>query len=154
MSIDSSLPAVEPTAAEPSLTLRHGAKALVRTPSSSRVLLVREQHADGRDFWTLPGGGVEPGEGPGEALRRELEEELGSDGLIGDPVDAFVYAHQSTPWTVSVYAVFDCALTSSTDPTRAEGVFEAQWVDPAAPPARTLPAVRYLLARRTDSPQN
>jgi len=35
---------------------RRGAKALVAT--DRRVLLIRERHADGTAFWTLPGGGL------------------------------------------------------------------------------------------------
>jgi ADP-ribose pyrophosphatase YjhB (NUDIX family) len=39
------------------------------------ILLCR-QEKPGREYWLLPGGGVEPGEPTEQALRRELQEEL------------------------------------------------------------------------------
>lgn len=52
---------------------RHrGALACVRVGGA--VLLIRQSY---RRAWTLPGGGVRPGEPPEAAARRELMEELG-----------------------------------------------------------------------------
>lgn len=40
----------------------------------------------GKKWWLLPGGGVEEGESLVEAVRREIEEEVGCDIKIGDEI--------------------------------------------------------------------
>ncbi|MDF1606017.1 NUDIX domain-containing protein [Nocardioides sp. YIM 152315] len=64
---------------------RLGAYALVRRDDT--VLLVR---ISARGFhtgsWTLPGGGVDHGESPRAAVLRELREECGVDGSVGELV--------------------------------------------------------------------
>lgn len=57
------------------LRIRRALRALVLDPAD-RVLLVRFEFP-GRSIWATPGGGAEPGETDEEALRRELDEELG-----------------------------------------------------------------------------
>jgi ADP-ribose pyrophosphatase YjhB (NUDIX family) len=127
--------------------VRRGVKALVT--SSDAVLLLREEHANGRAFWTLPGGGVHPGEPPTAALRRELREELRCASVVGQSIDQFAYAHTSRPRTVSFYTVHDCALTAHPVPNADEGVSQYRWVCPRSPPTGTLPQVRDILQRST-----
>lgn len=50
-----------------------GVSAILQN-EAGRVLLVRQRYSKG---WHLPGGGVERGEPPAEAIIRELQEEIG-----------------------------------------------------------------------------
>lgn len=64
------------------LRIRPATRALVLSRRAS-VLLVRFEFPAGTR-WALPGGGIEPGETPLVALRRELREEIGLvDPVIG-----------------------------------------------------------------------
>ena len=59
----------------------------VITDARGRILLARR--TEGRDLaglWEFPGGKVDPGETPEQALVRELREELGIDARVGDAV--------------------------------------------------------------------
>lgn len=126
-------------------TVRRGAKALIAAEPG--VLLVKERHGDGTPFWTLPGGGCRPGETLGEALRRELREELDCEVQVAGPVASFWYAHSSCAHTLSRHTVFRTRLLSRPVPVRTEGIEAYRWADPASVPAATLPQVRHLLGR-------
>jgi 8-oxo-dGTP pyrophosphatase MutT (NUDIX family) len=76
------------------LKLRQKVRAVI-TSTTGEVLLIRP-HGYAADQWTLAGGGVEEGESPVEAMRRELAEELGlvCEDLNELPVqNRFVYSH-------------------------------------------------------------
>lgn len=51
------------------------------------VVLIRNE----REEWELPGGKLDPDESPERCVAREIEEELGILGTVGQIVDSWVY---------------------------------------------------------------
>lgn len=71
--------------------MRSGVSAIVA--KDGKVLLVKRGKQPYQGFWSLPGGSIKIGEGPGEAIIRELKEETGLDA-IGPK---FVTQYEPTP---------------------------------------------------------
>ncbi|MFN7992567.1 MAG: NUDIX domain-containing protein [Bryobacteraceae bacterium] len=61
---------------------------------ADRVLIGRRTPSQAHPLkWEFPGGKVEPGERPEEALRRELREELEIEAQIGPEVERYEFAY-------------------------------------------------------------
>ncbi len=65
--------------------------------------------AGDRKFWTLPGGRVEFGEKPLEALRREVMEEVSVEVEIGEPLGMYTFLY-GEPKKQVVLTVFNCSI--------------------------------------------
>jgi len=108
--------------------------------------MVRERRDDGSTFWTLPGGGLRPGESPVRGLHREVAEELQCDVELHGRVTRCTYRHVSRTDVVSVYDVFRGRLAGEPVPNRGEGIVEHRLVAPPTVPPGTLPPFEDVVA--------
>ena len=74
------------------------------------VLMARRREHDREGGkWEFPGGKVEPGEDPRQAIRRELQEELGITVEVGRVIDV-ISEVDGDLHLILIY--FECAITS------------------------------------------
>jgi len=94
------------------------------------------------NLWEFPGGKIEPGELPEEALRRELHEELGVQARIGGIVE--VIGHRYPEFDL-LMLVYDCRFDREPQPREVAAV---RWVRPSElADYPILPADAPLVAR-------
>ncbi len=107
------------------------AAGLVYGAANSRerrhILISRRPHGTHlADWWEFPGGKVEPGEAPTDALARELHEELGIEVEVGD---VYAVGHHVYEGREVVLLVYTCRVAAG-EP-RCHQVAEFRWVTPA-----------------------
>ncbi len=94
-------------------------------------------------FWEFPGGKIELGESPEEALARELKEELGIDASIGDLKLSCTHSFEE----VGIIILFYEVLFWKGEP-KAQHHMMLDWISPAELEQRTIPdANRKILPR-------
>lgn len=69
-----------------------------------KVFATQRGYGEFKDGWEFPGGKVEAGESPEEALRREIREELEVEVNVGDLIDTVEYDYPAFHLSMKCYA--------------------------------------------------
>ena len=90
-----------------------------------RFFAAQRGYGDYKDGWEFPGGKVEPGESPEQALVRELKEELAVEVKVGERICTVEYDYPKFHLTMHC---FFCTLPAGCRPTLLEHE-AARWLD-------------------------
>lgn len=101
-----------------------------------RLLLIRRAVDPARGRWALPGGFMDAGEMPHEALKREIREEVGLEIRVGALMNIFpMNGPGSRSWGI-VLAYRGVPVDDTVDDLRSgDDVSEAGWFGPESLPA-------------------
>jgi 8-oxo-dGTP diphosphatase len=112
-----------------------------------KVLVTRRPHNKRHPgLWEFPGGKIDPGESPEQALTREIREELDVEIGVEGIFEAAYYRYEWGPVLILAYT---CRLLAGS--LRNLGVAERRWVHPRDLSALPfLPADQPILARLVD----
>ena len=115
------------------------AGGVVLDGAAARVLLITMIGQDGRARWTLPKGGVEPGETHEDAAVREVREETGHTAAVIAPLRPISYSFLWRPDGVRYHKTVHWFLMrwDGAEPGPTDGeVGEVAWVAADEVPAR------------------
>lgn len=106
-----------------------------------RLFATQRGYGEFKDYWEFPGGKVEAGETPEEALRREIREELDTEVDVGRRLATVEYDYPQFHLTLHC---FMCLVKEGS--LRLKEHEAALWVEPArAGELDWLPADRQLV---------
>lgn len=107
-----------------------------------RIFATERGYGDWKDYWEFPGGKIEPGETPEEALRREIREELATEISVGQKLCTVEYDYPA------FHLSMDCFLCGIIEGKLT--LLEAEdsaWLDANSPDSPdSLDSVRWLPA--------
>ncbi len=76
---------------------------------NNEVFATQRGYGDWKGWWEFPGGKIESGECPQEALKREIREELDAEIAVGDLLDSVEWDYPTFHLTMHCYV---CSLES------------------------------------------
>jgi len=77
--------------------------AAVIIDADGRIFATQRGYGEWKDWWEFPGGKIETGETPGQALCREIREELDADIEVGDLLRTIDYDYPKFHLTMHCY---------------------------------------------------
>ena len=104
--------------------------------NNGTIFACQRGYGEWKDWWEFPGGKIEEGESPEEALCREIREELGCEIAVGELLTTIEYDYPTFHLSMHCYW---CTLVNS-EPHLLEHE-DARWLLPA-----DLPTLRWLPA--------
>ena len=109
--------------------------------ADGKLLVCQRRRTDSFGLmWEFPGGKLEPGETPAQALARELQEELGVEAQIGPEI--FRTRHQYSELGDAIDLIFFAATVTPAD-IRNQAFETMEWRQP-----QTLHELNFLPADR------
>lgn len=111
--------------------------AIIR--DKGRIFATQRGYGPYKDGWEFPGGKIEPGETPEEALKREIREELDTEIEVGEPAGHIEYDYPEFHLSMDC---FFCTLLSGSLTLKEHEA--ARWLFPAE-----LDSVSWLTADRS-----
>ena len=111
--------------------------AIIR--DKGRIFATQRGYGPYKDGWEFPGGKIEPGETPEEALKREIREELDTEIEVGEPAGHIEYDYPEFHLSMDC---FFCTLLSGCLTLKEHEA--ARWLSPAE-----LDSVSWLPADRS-----
>ena len=115
----------------------HVVAAVIR--DGNRVFATQRGYGEYKDGREFPGGKIEAGETPQEALRREIREELDTEITVGERLAAVEYAYPQFHLSMQC---FWCEILEGTPVLKEHEA--ARWLD-----VESLDSVAWLPADRT-----
>ena len=112
------------------------------------VLLARRTHEPFAGYWDLPGGFLEEGEHPLDALRRELHEEAGVEIEPGDFVGVWMDRYGDAEDARATINLYWTARITAGDPRPDDDVEELRWFGRDELPGNLAFHIAEVLRRR------
>lgn len=101
-------------------------KAIIRD-KNDYVLMVKEAS----DFWDLPGGGIDHGETPKDAMARELSEEIDYRGTFDMQLAGAEIVERKQQTGYVLFLMYEVVLHEPYTPAKGKDVVDIQFLDPA-----------------------